>query len=141
MPVALSRRRFLAGAATTAAFTILPSRVRGGAGQVPPSGKITLAAIGTGGQGLQNVQAFLEFPEVQVVAVCDVNREGPGYISWNWDKGKAGNVAGREPARRLVDGHYAKETRSGAYRGCRAYADYRELLDREDVDAVMNSER
>jgi predicted dehydrogenase len=111
--------------------------VFGGAGRVSPNSKITLAAIGTGGQGLQNVQAFLEFPEVQVVAVCDVNREGPGYISWNWDKGKAGNVAGREPARRLVDEYYGKNQRSGTYRGCRAYADYRDLLAKEDIDAVM----
>lgn len=134
----LSRRRFLAGAAVAAAgFTIVPRHVLGGAGYVAPSNKTTLAAIGTGGQGLQNVQAFLEFPELQVVAVCDVNREGPGYVSWNWDKGKAGNLAGREPARRLVEEHYAKARTSGTYRGCRAYSDYRELLAKEDVDAVM----
>lgn len=133
----VSRRRFLHGAATAATLTIVPRHVLGGAGHVAPSEKITLAAIGTGGQGLQNVQAFLEFPEVQVVAVCDVNREGPGYISWNWDRGKATNVAGREPARRLVAEHYGKAQRTGTYRGCRAYADYRELLAREDVDAVM----
>ncbi len=133
-----SRRRFLQGAATAAtAFSVVPSRVLGGAGRVAPNSKTTLAAIGVGGQGLQNVQAFLQFPEVQVVAVCDVNREGPGYISWNWEKGKAGNVAGREPARRLVDEHYAKDQRSGTYRGCRAYSDFRELLAKEDVDAVM----
>ncbi len=133
----LSRRRFLQGAATAATFTIVPRHVLGGAGRVAPSEKITLAAIGTGGQGLQNVQAFLEFPEVQVVAVCDVNREGPGYLSWNWDKGKTGNVAGREPARRFVEEYYGKNQRSGTFRGCKAYTDYRELLAREDVDAVM----
>jgi predicted dehydrogenase len=135
---AVSRRRFLRRAATAAAaFSIVPARVRGGAERVSPNSKLTLAAIGTGGQGLQNVQAFLEFPEVQVVAVCDVNREGPGYISWNWDKGKASNVAGREPARRFVDEYYGKNQRSGTYRGCTAYTDYRELLAKEDVDAVM----
>ena len=133
----LSRRRFLQGAATAAAFTIVPRHVLGGAGRVAPSEKITLAAIGTGGQGLQDVQSFLEFPEVQVVAVCDVNREGPGYISWNWEKGKASNIAGREPARRLVEQHYGKTRPSGTFRGCKAYADYRELLAKEDVDAVM----
>jgi predicted dehydrogenase len=133
----LSRRHFLASASAATAFSILPSGLRGGAGRVSPNSKTTIAAIGTGGQGLQNVQAFLEFPEVQVVAVCDVNREGPGYISWNWDKGNATNVAGREPARRLVEKHYAQDRASGTYRGCNAYADYRELLAKEDVDAVM----
>ena len=132
----LSRRRFLSGAATVAAGALLPRRARAAA-RPGPNSKLTLAAIGTGGQGLQNVQAFLEFPEVQIVAVCDVNREGPGYISWNWEKGKAGNVAGREPARRLVEERYARDRGTGSYRGCNAYADYRELLAKEDVDAVM----
>src|SRR5690606_9015273 len=46
-------------------------------------------------------------------------------------------LAGREPARQAVDEHYARAAKSGSYRGCRAYADYRELLAHEDVDAVM----
>jgi predicted dehydrogenase len=133
----LRRRDFLGGGAAAASLTILPRHVLGGPGRVSPNGKTTLAAIGTGGQGLQNVQTFLDFPEIQVVAVCDVNREGPGYISWTWNQGKAANVAGREPARRLVEEHYGKNRPSGTYRGCRAYADYRELLAKEDVDAVM----
>ncbi len=83
------------------------------------------------------MQAFLEFPEVQIVDVCDVNRNGPGYISWNWEIRKASNVAGREPIRRLIEDTYAKSHRSGTYRGCKAYADYRELLAKEDVDAAM----
>ena len=65
---------------------------------------------------------------VQIVAVCDVNRESAGY----WD----GKVGGREPARRLVEGHYAKDKPSGNYRGCEAYADFREVLGRADIDAV-----
>jgi predicted dehydrogenase len=111
--------------------------VLGGAGQVSPSGKITLAGIGLGGQGLQNVAALQEFPEVQVVAVCDVDRERGSYLSWNWSQGQEQRRCGREPARHLVDEFYAKQQRSGQYRGCRAYHDYRELLDKEDVDAVM----
>jgi predicted dehydrogenase len=104
---------------------------------VAPSERVTLAGIGTGGQGLQNLEALLGFPEIQVVAVCDVNREGGRYLSWNWTEGREEKVCGREPARVLVDQHYAAQQQSGRYRGCRAYADYRELLDKEDVDAVM----
>jgi predicted dehydrogenase len=109
----------------------------GRAGQAAPSAKTTLAGIGTGGQGIQNFIALQALPEVQVVAVCDVNRESGGYISWNWAQGRDAQTCGREPARRMVEETYAKEQRSGTYRGCRAYGDYRELLAKEDVDAVM----
>ncbi|HOW65235.1 MAG TPA: Gfo/Idh/MocA family oxidoreductase [Candidatus Paceibacterota bacterium] len=133
----LSRRRFLGRTAAVAALTIVPRHVLGGAGQVAPSDKTTLACIGLGSQGTENLDAFLKFPEIQVVAVCDVNRESGGYLSWYWGQGKERRKAGREPARRTVDKHYGEHQRSGQYKGCAAYADYRELLAREDVDAVM----
>jgi predicted dehydrogenase len=133
----LSRRGFLAKSATAAALTIVPRHVLGGAGRIAPSEKITLAGIGMGSQGTQNLAAFLDFSQVQFVAVCDVNRESGGYLSWYWGQGKERRTGGREPARRAVDAHYARPQRSGQYRGCKAYADYRELLAREDLDAVM----
>jgi predicted dehydrogenase len=83
------------------------------------------------------VAAFLQFAEVQVVAVCDVVREGGGYLSWNWLQGKQQRTAGREPGRRAVDEYYAAQKRSGKYRACTAYSDFRQLLSKEDVDAVM----
>ncbi len=93
-----------------------------------PSSRITMGFIGTGNQGTGDLRLFLKDPRVQVVAVCDVNRESSGY--WN------GAVAGREPARRRVEEAYAEKTRGGAYKGCTAYVDYRELLARDDIDAV-----
>ena len=132
-----SRRTFLKNLASAAAVAVVPRRVLGGQGHVAPSEKTTLAGIGTGGQGSQNIRRLLEFPEIQVVAVCDVNREGGGYLSWNWGRGEDRRNAGREPARRLVDEHYAAQAGAGTYRGCRAYADFRELLEKEDADAVM----
>ena len=133
----LSRRGLLGRAAGAAAFAIVPRHVLGGAGHVAPSEKTTLAGIGVGGQGTQNILRFLRFAEVHVGSVCDVDREGGGYLSWNWTQGKEQRVAGREPARRAVDAYYAKQKRSGTHRGCKAYSDFRELLAREDVDAVM----
>ncbi|MBM3860730.1 MAG: Gfo/Idh/MocA family oxidoreductase [Verrucomicrobia bacterium] len=126
MKTRISRREFLATTTAVTAFSILPS----GFGQTGPNSKTTLACIGVGGQGTINLMNFLNFKEVQVVAVCDVNKESDGYISWNWGQGKASQVCGREPARRAVDEHYKN-------RSCKVYTDYRELLEKEDVDAVM----
>ena len=134
---ARSRRAFLGHSMAATALTVVPRHVLGGEDQVAPSRKITLAGIGAGGQGLQNITSLLRFPEVQVVAVCDVHREAEGYLSWNWAEGKEIRKAGREPARQLVEEYYAKEKQSGTYKGCRTYSDYRELLEKEDVDAVM----
>lgn len=133
---AVTRRRFLGVGAAVAGLALVPRHVLG-RGQTPPSEKTTLAGIGTGGQGMQNLEAFQQYPEVQVVAVCDVNRESGGYLSWNWLQGKEQRLGGREPARRAVDAFYSKQQPSGKYRACRAYSDFRELLAKEDVDAVM----
>lgn len=133
----ISRRAFLGKAAAAAAFTIVPRRVLGGPGHVAPNARTTLACIGTGGQGTINLMNFLDFNELQVIAVCDVDRESTGFLSWNWGQGKEGKACGREPARRAVEEFYGKQRSSGHYRGCKAYVDYRELLAKEDVDAVM----
>lgn len=133
----ISRREFMGAAAAATAFTFVPRFVLGGPRYIPPSEKTTLACIGMGGQGHVNLFNLLQFEQVQVVAVCDVNRESSGYISWYWMEGREQKTAGREPARRLVDDHYARLKGKGQYSVCRAYSDYRELLATEDVDAVM----
>jgi predicted dehydrogenase len=137
VPARLTRRRLLGQAAAAMAATIVPRHVLGGPGRVPPSEKTTLAGIGMGGQGSQNLVSLMQYPEIQVIAVCDVNRESGGYLSWNWTQGKEQRTAGREPARRAVEEYYAKEKGLGRYRACRGYHDYRELLAKEQVDAVM----
>jgi len=136
-PAKYSRRVALAQMAAATAWTIVPRSVLGGPGHVAPSEKTVVAGIGVGGQGMQNIQALLQIPEVQVAAVCDVNRESGGYLSWNWNQGKERQTAGREPARRFVDEFYAQQKSAGTYRGCKAYTDFRELLDKEKIDGVM----
>lgn len=127
-----SRRRFLQTSAAVAAIagfpTIIPASALGRDGKLSPSNRVTLAMIGTGNQGFNDLRSFLADERVQIVAVCDVNKESLGY----WD----GKLGGREPAKRLVEEHYAKSKDSGKYEGCKAYNDFREVLGRKDIDAV-----
>jgi predicted dehydrogenase len=89
---------------------------------VAPSNRVTIGFIGTGRQAVYaNLPGFLHQPDAQVVAVCDVD-------SWRMTK-----------ARKQVEDFYAKSERSGTFTGCAAYGDWRELLNRRDIDAVMIS--
>lgn len=131
---AITRRSFLkTTTAATAAVgfpTIIPSSALGADGAVAPSNRITMGCIGVGNQGTNDMRAFLHDERVQVVAVCDVNRESEsGY----W----AGGPGGREPAQRIVEEKYAEDKASGKYTGCDAYVDFREIIGRKDVDAVL----
>ena len=142
-----NRRKFLGTVAGTAAFTILPRHVLARSGEVPPSDKITLAYIGTGTQGLRELMPMLASPEIQVVSVCDPCKNPTGYRDWSrdsllkdirrglnkpdWRAGGEGIVpGGRDVGQNVVDTFYGSK-------GCSAYADYRELFDKEkDINAV-----
>jgi len=79
-PTSLATRREFLSLAAAAALTGLPQPATAGAwGRVGPSEKIALACIGVGAQGTRVMMDFLKMPEVEVVAVCDVNREGSDY--------------------------------------------------------------
>lgn len=71
----LPRRRFLEALAFAGATPLfVPARVLGGAGQPPPSEKITLGVIGVGAQGHVDMRVFLGNKDVRVTALCDVNQ-------------------------------------------------------------------
>jgi len=129
----ISRREFVGGAAAAfAGFTIVPGYVLGGSGNTPASEKINLAFIGTGGQGIVNLKRLLDFPEIRVIAVCDVN-EVSDYSEFYF-----GGTAGREPARQIAEQFYAKQQPSGTYKGVDTYVDFRQMLQqRKDIDAVL----
>ena len=129
----VSRRQFLKKTTSVAAGAfafpyIVPSSALGKDGTIAPSNRIAMAWIGVGNQGTGDMRGFLHDDRVQAVAVCDVNRESDGY----W----AGAVGGRENAKRIVESYYADRSESGTYKGCDAYEDFRDLLDRDDIDAV-----
>lgn len=153
-PAGMTRREFLGGGAAVAALTILPREALGGRGRVGPNDKITIASIGVGAQGTRVMMDFLKIPDVQVVAVCDVNRESSDYSEWgkgeilrkeqrllnnsSWGADWKGPTCGRDPARRLVEAYYGKVRNISHYQGCAAYNDFRDLLSKEkDLDAVV----
>ncbi|MHC4396056.1 MAG: Gfo/Idh/MocA family protein [Planctomycetota bacterium] len=127
----INRREFLKNSAalTTAALGfpyIVKSSALGADGSTAASERIVMGCIGMGGQGTYNMKAFLNNSDVQVVAVCDVNR---GNTSYDMLYQAPGSTAGREPARAIVNNKYGN-------RDCAAYNDFRELLCRDDIDAV-----
>ena len=110
---AISRRHFLA--ATGAALSlpaVVPASVFGADSTPPPSRRIALGIVGCGNMGTSNLRAFLNQPDCQVVAACDV------------DKTHVQHAVG------LINRKYNNKD-------CKAYRDYRELLARTDIDAVM----
>ncbi len=119
----LTRRQMLR---RTAAFSgvvavpcLIPSIARGAGGNVAPSNRLAVGLIGKGIMGSGHLRRLAGDREVQVIAVCDADR------------------IRREDGRRLVDKTYSAQRSAGTYRGCAAYNDYRELLARPDIDAVV----
>ncbi len=150
----MNRREFLAGAAATAAtFTIVPRHVLGGSGYVAPSDKITLACVGFGTQAIREIGGILASPDVQVVAMCDVEKDGVNYLEWGknqilngirrlienptWREGFNHVPGGRDVGKEIVETYYAKHRGTEKFKGCATYVDFRELLEKEkDVTAV-----
>ena len=128
----LTRREFVKRAACGSAATcflptIVPSSVFGA---FAPSNRINVAEIGTGNQSQVDLPAFLNQPDSQVVAVCDVNRGSHDYK-------RPEQFLGLKPAQDRVNNYYAEKTGAGQYKGCDAYNDFQEVLARDDIDAVV----
>ncbi len=114
-----SRRQFLK-TATVAAITaplILPSSVW--AAETSANDRLTLGFIGMGRQSQSLVKGFRHQRDVQIVAVCDVD------------------TTRRENAKKTIEEFYATRTDRDSFKGCDAYTDFRELIARKDIDAVV----
>ncbi|MBL9091083.1 MAG: Gfo/Idh/MocA family oxidoreductase [Planctomycetaceae bacterium] len=107
-----TRRDFILQSAAAAAVTIVPAHVLGREGAVPPSEKITLGVVGIGPRCTYDLTSMLQFPDVRCVAIADVQ------------------ASRRDAGKKLVDTHYGDAD-------CELYRDFRELLDRKDIDAVL----
>ena len=119
----VTRREFLRRAAAVsgavAAPTLISASARGAGGAVAASGRITLGLIGNGMMGRGHLAGAVANPALHVLAVCDVDR------------------VRCEEGKRRAEETYAARRPSGTYHGCAAYNDYRELLARPDIDAVV----
>jgi len=123
-----SRRAFIkAAACTLAAPAIVPRTVFGANA---PSNRINVGFIGLGNQSKVDLPIFLKNDDVQVLAVCDVNKGSLGYRD-------AKDFLGREPGKQKVEDYYAKKKGASQYKGCEAYTDFRDVLARKDIDAVV----
>jgi myo-inositol 2-dehydrogenase/D-chiro-inositol 1-dehydrogenase len=113
LPSNSSRRRFLRNAGAALALpAIIPSRVLGAEA---PSKRINVGFIGVGDHGTnRNLRMFLQQPDARALAVCDVYQSR------------------MENAKGIVDQEYGDN-------GCKTYGDFREILARDDIDAVMIS--
>jgi predicted dehydrogenase len=111
-----TRRQFIrSAAASTAAISlpwIIPSRALGKEGVAAPSERVTLGVIGMGPRCRYVLPQMLNQPDVQCIAMADVQ------------------ASRRDSAKEFVDKHYGNSD-------CVLYRDFRELLDREDIDAVL----
>ncbi len=118
----ISRRRFVRGAGMAiAAPYVVSSSALGQAGAVPPGERITMGLIGCGSHGTSwNLDQVFRCADAQVVAVCDVDD------------------ARCQSAKARVEGHYGRAMGTN-YKGCTAHRDFRELIARDDIDAVINA--
>ena len=109
----ISRRRFLAATGVAlAAPTIIPASALGREGNTPPSERVRLGVVGWGMQGPGNTGEFLNIKECQVVAACDIDKNH------------------LQSALNTINGHYGNKD-------CQSFHDYREMMARPDIDAVM----
>jgi len=112
-----TRRQFLKGTAAALGGVavgpaVITSTALGTAARAAASERIVVGVIGVGGRGRNVMNAFMEQPDAQVVAVCDVDRQR------------------RLGGRHQVNQRYDNED-------CEMYLDFLELLDRPDIDAVL----
>ena len=102
----------LAAGAAGALPWFIPAAARGEKNKAAPSERITLGVIGIGPRATYDLGGFLKQPDCQCVAVCDVQ------------------ASRRDNGKKLIDKHYGNKD-------CVLYRDFRDLLARRDIDAVL----
>lgn len=119
----VSRRRFLAGslAGLVAAPLFVPPAALGKDGRLPPSDRITLGIFGVGNRGSGGINAMKPLPDHQILAIAEARRDRA------------------ERALGVVNGMYAARAGTPDYKACKIYSDFRDVLQRDDIDAVWGT--
>jgi len=119
---AFLRRGLGGGVGAWAGLTWFSASGFGSAARAAPNDRIAVGLIGMGRQAYHaNLLPFLASPDTQVVSLCEVD-------AWRAEQG-----------RKRVEDYYAAQVAGGSYKGCQITRDFRELLARPDIDAVMIS--
>ena len=119
--VYMKRRTFLKTSIAIPIPFIVPASARGAGKRPAPSERLTVGLIGCGNNGLNWMRNFMGDERVQIVAACDVNQRSNGY----W----ANREGGRDVAGERAEQKYGQ--------GIALFNDFRELLARDDIDAVQ----
>lgn len=110
------RRSFLKSSAATVP-TIIAASALGRTARAAASERITVGLIGTGKMcSGYHMNTLLGFDDVQVTAVCDVDKTR------------------RDIAKNRVEERYSGKK---DYKGCLATSDFRDVIARDDIDAVL----
>lgn len=101
-----------------AAPVIVPSSVWSAGEKKLPNDRINIAVAGIGKQGTGLLRSFLNSPDTQIVAVCDVDR------------------LKLQRAQQWTDDYYSEKS-GKSYKGCQATVDIRDIFTKSDIDAVI----
>jgi len=99
---------------------------------VAPSERINIGQIGLGARGFNLIDCFTRHADCQIVAICDVDRHH--HRDRPWGKGTA---FGRDPGKARIEKAYASQKSGTPHKGLAVYSDYRELIARDDLDAII----
>ncbi|MCP5550216.1 MAG: Gfo/Idh/MocA family oxidoreductase [Akkermansiaceae bacterium] len=115
----LNRRDFLRKTTATTLLSTVAGSVTLSRAQSNPNDRIVIGVVGVGKQGVSDFTKAMKFPQTQMVAMCDVVG------------------ARRENGKKIANDYYAKLNNQPDYDGVQTYEDFRELIGRDDIDAVM----
>ena len=115
----VSRRNFIKKSTGLAVFALVPRYVLGGPGYTAPSDQVTIGFIGTGKQSHGLAQSFIQLDGVKIIANADVDQQK------------------KEGFAKSINGKYAAKTGNSGYNGMETHDDYKNLISRKDIDAVV----